>query len=152
MDWGHLHTIISFTWILRHVMTSPVHLLAQHLRKMFHFFYPSVSLSLVLSSKFKLPEMFSFVKLRGSLAGTGSGTTDAYRTSYNYVSQLFSSSLANPTYIANPNLKPLNTTALELGADIRMFQSRFRILILLYTGIIPPIRFFQVPIDKIYWL
>jgi TonB-linked SusC/RagA family outer membrane protein len=111
------------------------------------FFYPSISLSAVLSEKFKLPAMFSFLKVRASLAGTGSGTTDAYRTSYVYSSTLFPSSLANPTFIANPNLVAQNTSAIEFGADVRMFKNRLGLDLAVYRNNTSD-QIFQVPIDK----
>lgn len=91
------------------------------------FFYPSAAVSAVLNEKLKLPDFVSFLKVRASLAGVGSGSTTPYQTSYIYNSSLFPSSLANPTTIANPDLKPLRTVSKELGLDVRFFKSRLNI-------------------------
>ena len=91
------------------------------------FFYPSVSLSAVLSEKIKMPEAISFMKIRASLAGAGSGSTKAYQTAYAYGPTQFPGSLVNPTVIANPELRPLATTSYEVGLDTRFFKNRLEI-------------------------
>lgn len=91
------------------------------------FFYPSASFSAVLSEKIKMPEIISFMKLRASIAGAGSGSTTAYQTAYAYSPTTFPGSLLNPTVIANPELRPLATTSYELGLDTRFFNNRLEI-------------------------
>ena len=109
------------------------------------YFFPSVSLSAVLSDKLKLPAMFSFLKIRGSFAQTGSGGTEPYRTSFNYLASLFPGSLINPPVLPNINLKPQTTKAYELGADIRLFQSRLGFDVAVYRNntsdqiLVPPV-------------
>jgi TonB-linked SusC/RagA family outer membrane protein len=98
------------------------------------FFYPSVSLSAVLSDKLKLPAMVSFLKIRASFAQTGSGGTDPYRTSYTYNGSIFPGGLSNPTIIPNENLQPQRTRAYELGTDIRLFQSRLGFDVAIYRN------------------
>jgi TonB-linked SusC/RagA family outer membrane protein len=98
------------------------------------FFYPSASLSAVLSDKIHLPKQFTFVKVRASIAGTGSGGVTPYRTSYVYNSTAFPGGLTNSTSLANDGLKPQLTRAIELGADIRMFQSRLNFDLTVYTS------------------
>ncbi|RXF69818.1 SusC/RagA family TonB-linked outer membrane protein [Arcticibacter tournemirensis] len=89
------------------------------------FFYPSANLSVVLSDALKLPSQISFLKLRASWAEVGSGGVDAYKTFYNYTSDVyFPSAMANPTVIPEDDLQPLRTRSIELGADIRLFKSR----------------------------
>ncbi|WP_410220845.1 SusC/RagA family TonB-linked outer membrane protein [Pedobacter sp.] len=88
------------------------------------FFYPSVSLSAILSSKLKLPSQISYLKVRLSYASVGSGSTTPYLTQYAYDPTLFPSSLANPSSIANEDLKPLRTESREAGIDLRLFKSR----------------------------
>ncbi|HET8828141.1 MAG TPA: SusC/RagA family TonB-linked outer membrane protein, partial [Pelobium sp.] len=99
------------------------------------FFYPSASLSFILSEAVKLPTAISFAKLRFSAANVGSGGLDPYRTSYFYISEpVYEGGLSNPTLLPNLTLEPLSTTSYEVGADIRLFKSRLRFDVALYSG------------------
>ncbi|MFS2185762.1 SusC/RagA family TonB-linked outer membrane protein [Mucilaginibacter sp. Mucisp84] len=100
------------------------------------FFYPSASMSFLPSEAFKLPKFIDYAKLRASLAGVGSGTTNPYQTSFNYVSagSTYAGGLQNPRTLSNPDLKPLRTTTLEVGAETRMFNNRLGFDIALYSG------------------
>jgi len=99
------------------------------------FFYPSVNLSFIASEVLKLPKAFSYVKLRGSLAGVGSGETTPYKTSYTYNPvPNYSGGLANPTTLPNTDLKSLFTTSYEGGLEIKMFNNRLGIDIAAYKG------------------
>lgn len=91
------------------------------------FFYPSVNLSAVLSDKLDLPTAISFLKVRGSWSQVGSGGTKPYQTTYAYDPTLFPSGQSNPTFIANPGLKPLMTKSVEFGADMRFLKNRIGI-------------------------
>jgi len=117
------------------------------------YFYPSASLSTVISDYVKLPEVISFLKLRGSYANVKGGLTQAtigatplasyplgYGTEYqsSYDGPTFQNSAGydvRPVYqnqagafytrtIVNPDLKPFSTTAYEAGLDIRFLQNR----------------------------
>lgn len=110
-------------------------------------FYPSASLSAVLSDKLDLPKAISFLKLRASLSRTGSGTTTPYMTAYSYISEPFPSGQSNPTVIANPDLKPLSTISLELGTDMRFFKNRLGIDIAVYKSNTRD-QILAVPIDR----
>ncbi|MES2375484.1 MAG: SusC/RagA family TonB-linked outer membrane protein [Bacteroidota bacterium] len=100
------------------------------------FFYPSASLSFIASDAFKLPQSIDYAKFRVSLAGVGSGTTTPYQTTFNYVTagSAYSGGLQNPKTLSNPDLKPLRTTTLELGAEMRFFQSRLGFDLAVYMG------------------
>jgi len=102
------------------------------------FFYPSASLSFVLSDAWKLPKAVSFAKLRASLSQVGSGSKIPYLTAYNYLiasNGIYpDNAMTNPTVLPNPNLKPLKTTTLELGAELRLFKSRLNFDLALYSG------------------
>ncbi|WP_242689169.1 SusC/RagA family TonB-linked outer membrane protein [Pedobacter sp. SYSU D00535] len=102
------------------------------------FFYPSANMSLIVSDLFKLPKVISFAKLRASVAQVGSGGTTPYRTSYNYSiagGGLYpGGSLSNPTLLPSPDLKPLMTTAYEVGANVNFFSNRLGFDLALYTG------------------
>ncbi|NNL09940.1 MAG: SusC/RagA family TonB-linked outer membrane protein [Croceitalea sp.] len=90
------------------------------------FFYPSISTSFVLSEVAELPSLFSFFKLRASYAQVGNDT-NPYQTTGAFVAQTPFN--GQPTFseqnvIANPNLKPEITSAVEFGADVRLFADR----------------------------
>ncbi len=100
------------------------------------FFYPSASLSFVLSDVIKLPESIDFAKIRFSTSGVGSGGTTPYLTAYNYqtAGSLFNGGLQNPILLANPNLRPLRTVTNELGANVKMFKNRLGFDVAVYKG------------------
>ncbi len=90
------------------------------------FFYPSVSTSFVLSNFTELPEVFSFAKLRASVAQVGNDT-GAYQTSGAFVSQTpFNGqpTFSDQNFIPNSNLRPEQTTSFEIGTDLRFFKDR----------------------------
>ncbi|WP_456438732.1 SusC/RagA family TonB-linked outer membrane protein [Psychroserpens sp.] len=92
------------------------------------FFYPSISTSFILSNLTKLPNVFSFAKLRASVAQVGNDT-GAYQTSGAFVSQTpFNGqpTFSNQNFIPNSNLKPEQTTSFEIGTDLRFFKDRIK--------------------------
>lgn len=111
------------------------------------FFYPSVNLSGIVSEMLPLPKWVSFWKLRGSWARVGSGGTTPYLTAYAYSPTNFPSGLANPTEIANSDLRPLITTSYEAGADLRLFQNRVGVDVALYLNNTRN-QIISVPIDR----
>lgn len=97
-------------------------------------FYPSTNLSWVFTETFKMPEWFSFGKLRASIARAGMGTV-AYATTEGFGVFAQSSQYdanRNSVLVANPNintawnrdLKPEIQQSVELGADLRFFKER----------------------------
>lgn len=102
------------------------------------FFYPSASLAFVASDFWKLPASVSFAKLRASIAQVGSGSNIPYRTAYNYLiaaNDVYpDSARTNPNILPNPNLKPLITTTIELGLDLKLFKSRLNFDLAVYAG------------------
>lgn len=101
------------------------------------FFYPSASVSFLVSEAFKLPSQISFAKLRFSASQVGSGGTSPYLTSFNYViagNGQFGGGLQNPGLLSNPNLLPLKTTTYEIGTDVRFFKSRLGLDVAYYFG------------------
>lgn len=90
------------------------------------YFYPSASLSLIVSEMFKLPEVLSLVKLRGALTNA---TTDVnpYSTLTNYdIGTRWAGipSLSLPGTLLAPGLKPNKTIAQEYGTEIRFLKNR----------------------------
>lgn len=117
------------------------------------FFYPSASLSTVISDYVVLPDVFSFLKLRGSYAnvkgGLTSGTIGAtpqasypigygfeyyssydgptYDNSNSYTTPLVYNNLVGAYYtdvLANPSIGPFSTTVYETGMDVRFLNNR----------------------------
>lgn len=92
------------------------------------FFYPSVSLSAVLTEMFNINDnLLSFAKLRASWAEVGA---DAPPYSLQQVFDpkgLYDGSVpkfAESKKIANPALKPEKTTGIELGAELKLLKGR----------------------------
>lgn len=88
------------------------------------FFYPSVSGAIVASDLLRLPSVISFAKIRASWAQVGNDT-DPYQTTGVFLAQTPVNS--QPTFsdqdrIANGSLLPEQTTSMEFGADIRLFN------------------------------
>ena len=92
------------------------------------FFYPSVSLGVVLGELLELPDGLSFVKLRASYAGIGKDT-DPYRTNVVYRNAA-GFPINNVTGWTRddqqgaPDLKPERTNTIEFGADLRFLDNR----------------------------
>lgn len=88
------------------------------------YFYPSVSLSGILSDILELPKEY-FLKVRGSIAQVGNDTSP-----YGLYNVYTLSTIGNNTVGQTPNtypladLKPEKTTSWELGVDYRMFNNR----------------------------
>lgn len=102
------------------------------------FFYPSASLSFIASDFWKMPKAISYFKLRGSVAQVGSGGTTPYRTAYNYILAANGiypgQAMTNPSVLPNANLKPLKTTTIEIGAELKLFKNRLNFDFAAYTG------------------
>ena len=99
------------------------------------YFYPSVSLSGILSDIFKLPKEY-FLKVRGSVAQVGNDT-EAYAL-YNVYTL---DALGNHTVGSSSNtypladLKPEKTVSWEAGVDYRMFSNRLGVDFTYYKSI-----------------
>ncbi len=101
------------------------------------FFYPSVSSSFILSEVAALPSTISFLKLRASWAQVGNDT-NPYQTSGAFVAQtpyLGQAAFSEQNFIANPNLRPEQTSAVEFGADIRFFGDRLNFDVSYYDAL-----------------
>lgn len=101
-----------------------------------HIFYPSVGGSFILSDAIRLPEFFTYAKLRGSWAQVGGGAPDPYQINLTYSNVTSSGpTLQNVTpdansgnnVISNPNLKPYTSTTYEGGFELQMLRGRLGI-------------------------
>lgn len=100
------------------------------------YFYPSASLSWVVSESWDMPEFITFLKARINASQVGADTW-AYQLERSYynmgrIGGIYEASVENT--LKNPNLKPTRTNQYELGLDIRMFDSRVNLDMALYTG------------------
>ncbi|MBN9379570.1 MAG: SusC/RagA family TonB-linked outer membrane protein [Chitinophagaceae bacterium] len=100
------------------------------------YFYPSASLSGIISDMVTLPDAFSFLKLRVSAAQVGRDA-DPYSVNNTYLTNTpFNNNpltTANPV-LANNNLKPSTTTTEEAGAEIRFLRDRFGLDVTVYNS------------------
>ena len=89
------------------------------------YFYPSVSLSMILSDIFELPKSISLLKLRGGWAQVGKDTRP-----YQLVQTLSKSTWGDRTTyslegsLTNRNLEPESVISSEIGLDISLFHNR----------------------------
>ncbi|WP_281541828.1 SusC/RagA family TonB-linked outer membrane protein [Maribacter aestuarii] len=101
------------------------------------FFYPSVSSSLILSEIIAMPQEVSFAKLRASYAQVGNDT-NPYQTTGAFIAQTplnGQPTFSDQNIIANPNLRPEQTAAIEVGADVRFFGDRLNLDISYYNAV-----------------
>jgi TonB-linked SusC/RagA family outer membrane protein len=101
------------------------------------FFYPSVSTSFILSEVAELPRAISFAKLRASYAQVGNDT-NPYQTTGAFIAQTpFNGqpTFSDQNLIANPNLRPEQTAAIEVGADIRFFGDKLNLDVSYYNAV-----------------
>ncbi|CCH00369.1 TonB-dependent receptor plug [Fibrella aestuarina BUZ 2] len=107
------------------------------------FFYPSTTLSLIVSDIVKLPSWVSYAKVRGAYASVG---YDARLGTYNlekvYEPGVFPGELENPNIIANPNLRPQRNNSWEAGTEWRLFKNRLSFDLTVYR---------QLTIDQILY-
>jgi TonB-linked SusC/RagA family outer membrane protein len=97
------------------------------------FFYPSASLGLVVSEMTKLPDFFSFLKLRGSWANISTdyivieNVLPEYATLPVYINGVRwngQSSLNLPGILISPNIRPNKTISQEYGTEMRFANNR----------------------------
>lgn len=93
------------------------------------YFYPSVSLSTIISEMVALPTQISYLKLRGSWAQVGNDTSPYYLTNPYTLGLTIGEVLSAQTSDTYPlfDLKPEETRSWEAGLDMRMFQGRLGI-------------------------
>ncbi|MCU4176606.1 SusC/RagA family TonB-linked outer membrane protein [Carboxylicivirga sp. N1Y90] len=90
------------------------------------YFYPSFSLSGIISDMIEMPQWITLAKIRGSWARVGKAT-EPYFTAQNYsISNWnYDLSVGNvPDYNVDSNLESELSTSTEIGADLRFFQNR----------------------------
>lgn len=95
------------------------------------YFYPSVSLSAIITEKLNLSSnaALSFLKVRAAYAQVGSDTNPYLLANFFEPEPLFGSfpAFSINEFAANPNLKPERTSSYEIGVDARFFNGRLGI-------------------------
>ena len=110
------------------------------------FFYPSVGLSAVLSEMINMPDAINSAQLRASWAMTGNDT-DPLLTQRVLSFGTLPSSVVNPFLLVNPELRPENTSAIEIGAELSMFRNRLGFEINYYNNVTTD-QILQTPISR----
>lgn len=91
------------------------------------YFYPSASLSLVLSDWLNLPKAISFLKVRSSLARVNTGNTgSAYSHIQTYTTGSYNNmaTMQVPSSYIMANLLPSSSRTYEIGGNIAVFNNR----------------------------
>lgn len=100
------------------------------------YFYPSVKLAALIHEFVTLPQWFSFLKLRGSIAQVGADTSpynlDPVFAARNQITGIYEATVQNS--LNNPTLKPERTRSWETGLDIRLFKGRLRLDMAYYNS------------------
>lgn len=100
------------------------------------FFYPSASLSTILSDIVHLPTAISFLKLRVSASQVGRDA-DPYSIYNTYLTNTPFSTYPLTTannILANSNLKPSKTTTSEVGMEIHFLKNRINLDATVYVS------------------
>lgn len=90
------------------------------------FFYPSISGSFIVSEAFKLPKVFTYAKLRASVASVGNDS-DPYNlvNGFNYAGNFNGNAFVSyDNVLRNPNLKPERTNSAEVGVELKLLKGR----------------------------
>ncbi len=90
------------------------------------YFYPSATLSAVISDMITLPKAISFLKVRGAYAEVGNDT-DPYALSNVYNTAVAWGSIqakSESSRLSNSDLKPERTASFETGIDVRFLEGR----------------------------
>ena len=111
------------------------------------FFYPSASLGVVPTSMFKLPEFFTFIKLRGSWSKVSTdgiypnspvyqnwyGTLPVYQPGPRWNGNIASLNL--PGTLIQPGIRPTTTLSQEYGTELKFLKNRIGIDFTYFTYI-----------------
>ncbi|MEX2512712.1 MAG: SusC/RagA family TonB-linked outer membrane protein [Cyclobacteriaceae bacterium] len=90
------------------------------------YFYPSATLSAIISDMVTMPDAISFFKVRGAYAEVGNDTNPYSLTNVFNPATAWGSiqSKSESNRLANAELKPERTGSMEFGTDIRLLKGR----------------------------
>ncbi len=92
------------------------------------YFYPSASLSVIVSDMIEMGNQVDMLKLRGSWAQVGNDTSpyQLYQVYANGAAWGDASQLLTQSSLLSPDLKPEQATSFEIGPEVRLFGDRLR--------------------------
>lgn len=99
------------------------------------YFYPSATLSVVMSEILDFPKQISFVKFRSGFAQVGKDASPYSLENVLSNDGQYNGSLgfAQPATLANPDLKPEISTSLEFGLESKLLDNRIGLEVTYYT-------------------
>ena len=101
----------------------------------YHYNYPSVGLSGIISDLVTLPEAISFLKLSGNYAEVGNGGAfGATNNTYSYSPGAGHGFIFRDAIKAIPGLKPEMVKNLEFGLDVKLLENRLGLQFTVYKS------------------
>ncbi|EON76738.1 TonB-dependent receptor [Lunatimonas lonarensis] len=100
------------------------------------YFYPSVTMSAVISDMIEMPSAISFFKLRGAFAEVGNDT-DPYSLTNVFNPEIAWGSIqvkSESNRLTNASLKPERTASYEFGTDVRFLKGRLGLDVTYYDN------------------
>ena len=98
------------------------------------YFYPSASLSTIISDLTTLPTWWNYAKLRTSYAFVGKDANPySYTQLLNASQGVVGTILRNDATLVNPDLKPEQTRAFEIGTELKFLKGRIGLDITYYN-------------------
>ncbi|MCR9014659.1 SusC/RagA family TonB-linked outer membrane protein [Aquiflexum gelatinilyticum] len=90
------------------------------------YFYPSATLSAIVSDMFQMPKSVSLVKVRAAYAEVGNDTSPYSLTNVfnNQVAWGSDQAKTESSVLSNADLRPERTASTEFGLDLRFFENR----------------------------
>lgn len=101
------------------------------------YFYPSATLSAIVSDMFQMPRSISLVKARAAYAEVGNDTSPFSLTNVfnNQVAWGSEQAKTESSTLSNAALKPERTASTEFGLDLRFFEGRLGLDFTYYNNI-----------------
>ena len=98
------------------------------------FFYPSVGLSAIVTEMCKLPQVISYLKVRGSWASVGSAIEPNLSSAWRYEYNPASGTYKTVTYKFPQKFYPERTDCWEAGVTARLFNNAFTVDLTFYQS------------------
>jgi len=113
------------------------------------YFYPSVSVSTLVSEYIKMPEVIDYVKLYSSWAQVSSDLSPySIYSAYNKATTYGTiPSVSYPSAIVNPNILPEKSSSYEIGTSMALFKNKLS-LDLTYYNILDENQIISLPISE----
>ncbi len=101
------------------------------------YFYPSATLSAILSDMIEMPRSVSLVKLRAAYAEVGNDTSPYSLTNVfnNQIAWGSNQAKTESSLLSNADLRPERTASTEFGLDLRFFEGRLGLDVTYYDNV-----------------